>query len=88
VLPAGPAAPAPDASLTAAEREVASLAVAGCSHAEIAARRGTSKRTVANQLGALYRKLRLASRNELINWWVAHEEPPAPSPPAAPRPGR
>jgi DNA-binding CsgD family transcriptional regulator len=51
--------------LTAAEREVARMAVEGCSDTEIAARRGTSRSTVANQLGRIYRKLSVASRAEL-----------------------
>lgn len=51
--------------LTAAERAVALDAIAGRSNRAIAARRGTTPRTVANQLCAVYRKLRVASRAEL-----------------------
>jgi DNA-binding CsgD family transcriptional regulator len=52
-------------ALTPAEREVATLAVAGKSNAEIARACGTALRTVANQLASLFRKLRVGSRAEL-----------------------
>jgi DNA-binding CsgD family transcriptional regulator len=55
----------PLAELTPAENEVARLAVEGHSSAEIAALRGTSVRTVDNQLGSIYTKLGLNSRAEL-----------------------
>ena len=51
--------------LTEAEHEVMFHAVRGASNAEIARTRGTSTRTVANQLASIYRKLGLASRTEL-----------------------
>lgn len=51
--------------LTAAEREVARMAVDGLSDAVIASRRGTSRSTVANQLRRVYQKLGIASRAEL-----------------------
>jgi DNA-binding CsgD family transcriptional regulator len=54
------------AGLTQAEREVASLLLAGLSNAEIALRRATSPRTVANQVASLFRKLGLGSRHELF----------------------
>ncbi|MBI5481660.1 MAG: helix-turn-helix transcriptional regulator [Deltaproteobacteria bacterium] len=56
-------------SLTLAEREVAAAAVAGKSNQEIAAARGVSTRTVANQLAAVYRKLGINSRAELAAFW-------------------
>ena len=52
-------------ALSAAEREVARLLLEGNSNAAIARERGTSPRTVANQLAALYRKLGVRSRAEL-----------------------
>ena len=52
------------ASLGAAEREVVDLVLAGLPNDAIAARRGTSARTVANQLQSIYRKLGVASRFE------------------------
>jgi len=51
--------------LSAAEREVALAALEGLSNTAIARARGTSPRTVANQLAALYRKLGVKSRAEL-----------------------
>jgi DNA-binding NarL/FixJ family response regulator len=50
------------ASLSRCEREVARLARQGLSNAEIAEARGTSPRTVANQLARVYRKLGIGSR--------------------------
>jgi len=57
------AAEAPD--LTAAERDVRALILRGLANAEIARARGTSVRTVANQVAALMRKLGVGSRAEL-----------------------
>jgi DNA-binding NarL/FixJ family response regulator len=58
-------APHLPASLTAAEAEVASLAIEGLSNAAIARRRDTSVRTVANQLRSIYSKLAVGSRRQL-----------------------
>ncbi len=58
-------APMPPESLTPAEREVAELVVEGLSNREIAARRGASTKTVANQLRRIYQKLGVSSRFEL-----------------------
>lgn len=52
--------------LTAAEAEVATLALQGLSNFGIAMERGTSERTVANQLASIYAKLRVNSRAELL----------------------
>jgi DNA-binding CsgD family transcriptional regulator len=54
------------AGLTQAESDVVALLSSGCSNGEIAARRGTSVRTVGNQLSAIFKKLGLSSRNELV----------------------
>jgi DNA-binding CsgD family transcriptional regulator len=54
------------ASLSEAEREVARLVCDGLSNAEIAEQRGTATRTVANQLAAIYQKLDVDSRAELV----------------------
>jgi len=51
--------------LSAAEREVALLAVQGATNAAIAARRGRSERTVANQLRSAFAALGVHSRAEL-----------------------
>lgn len=48
-----------------AEREVAAMAARGLSNREIARARGTSERTVANQLSTIFRKLGVSSRVEL-----------------------
>lgn len=53
------------AALSTAEVQVAQLAVRGRSDRAIAASRGSSPRTVANQLRSVYRKLQVASRTEL-----------------------
>lgn len=55
------------ASLTAAERAIVRLVIAGCSNKEIAAQRGVSVKTVANQLAAIYDKLGVCSRFELAS---------------------
>jgi DNA-binding CsgD family transcriptional regulator len=52
-------------SLTAAERAVAALIARGKSNEAIAKIRGTSTRTVANQVASLLRKLGLPSRHHL-----------------------
>lgn len=59
-----PLASAPP-ELTEAEREVLRRILRGESNAEIAAARQTSLRTVANQVGAIFRKLGVSSRGEL-----------------------
>jgi DNA-binding NarL/FixJ family response regulator len=57
--------PAPAAPLTRAELAVARELVRGLSNREIAALRGTSVCTVANQVAALMRRLGLRSRAEV-----------------------
>ncbi len=56
----------PPPCLTAAEREVVLGVLNHCSNAEIASARRTSVRTVANQLRAVYGKLGISGRAELI----------------------
>lgn len=51
--------------LTQSEREICLLVLEGHSNTEIGRRRGTSPRTIANQVAALYRKLGIGSRREL-----------------------
>lgn len=60
-----PPAELDDPLLTDAERAVARGLLAGRSNVEIAAARGTSARTVANQIQSVFRKLGVASRAEL-----------------------
>jgi DNA-binding NarL/FixJ family response regulator len=52
-------------ALTQAEQEVAALAARGMSTAAIAAARGTSHKTVSNQLMRIFRALGISSRAEL-----------------------
>jgi DNA-binding CsgD family transcriptional regulator len=53
------------ARLTGAEAEVAALAVRGLANRAIADARGSSQRTVANQLASIYAKLGISGRREL-----------------------
>lgn len=62
-------------SLSAGEREVVALVIAGASNREIAAIRGTSERTVANQLRSTYRKLGVFSRAGLLAKLSASSSP-------------
>ncbi|MEU7629067.1 LuxR C-terminal-related transcriptional regulator [Nocardia sp. NPDC049220] len=54
--------------LTAAEQQVATLAAAGWTNAAIAARRGISRRTVDAQMAAIFQKLTIASRDDIIGF--------------------
>jgi DNA-binding NarL/FixJ family response regulator len=51
--------------LTGVEAQVLRMTIEGKSHAEIASDRGTSRRTVANQLGAIFKKLGVSGRSAL-----------------------
>jgi DNA-binding NarL/FixJ family response regulator len=51
--------------LTRAEKDVAALVLEGMSNREIAKVRGTSVRTIANQVAAIFRKLKVTARVEL-----------------------
>jgi DNA-binding CsgD family transcriptional regulator len=55
-----------EADLTPSERAVLSLLESGAKSAEIARARQTSPRTVTNQIAAIYRKLGVSSRRELL----------------------
>ncbi len=65
--------PAVMASLSPAERAVVLSALGGKSNATIARERRASVRTIANQLQAAYRKLRISSRAQLAAR-VFHDE--------------
>jgi DNA-binding NarL/FixJ family response regulator len=56
----------PDQRLTRSESEVVEAIRQGSSNADIARRRGTSTRTVANQVAGVFRKLGVHSRTELV----------------------
>jgi DNA-binding NarL/FixJ family response regulator len=58
--------PALPNSLSEAERDVAVAVLEGLSNTEIATARGTSARTVANQMASLLRKLGARSRTEAV----------------------
>jgi DNA-binding CsgD family transcriptional regulator len=53
------------ALLTQAERSIVTAVLRGQSNASIAGERGTSARTIGNQLTTIYRKLGVTSRREL-----------------------
>lgn len=53
------------AELTRAERAVVVLALLGHTNSSIALQRGSTPRTVANQLASVYRKLGISGRREL-----------------------
>lgn len=57
--------PRPHPQLTTAEQDVALLILRGLSNESIARARGTSVRTVANQVAAIFDKTGVASRTEL-----------------------
>ncbi|HKY63372.1 MAG TPA: helix-turn-helix transcriptional regulator [bacterium] len=55
--------------LTPAERRVALALLQGLSNREIGDLRGSSPRTVANQIASIYRKMGVRSRAELASRW-------------------
>lgn len=57
-------------SLSPCERDVLRAVLRGDSNREIGERRGTSERTVANQVQAIFKKLRVHSRCELAAWYA------------------
>jgi DNA-binding NarL/FixJ family response regulator len=57
-------------SLSPCERDVLRAVVRGDSNREIAKQRGTSERTVANQVQAIFRKVGVHSRCELAAWFA------------------
>lgn len=56
----------PPSGLTRSESDVVRAVAEGLSTAEIATRRGTSRRTVTNQLSSVFSKLGVSSRAELV----------------------
>lgn len=59
--------------LSAGELAVVELVCAGLSNAEIAARRGTRPRTVANQIASIFTKLSVGSRHKLVAFLAGDE---------------
>jgi DNA-binding NarL/FixJ family response regulator len=54
------------ASLSEAEQAIVSFLIAGSTNTDIAQRRGSSERTVANQIQSIFQKLSVRSRGELV----------------------
>jgi DNA-binding NarL/FixJ family response regulator len=69
-------APRPDlrlpARLSNAELSVVRRLLEGSSHAQISSERGTSARTVANQLATAFRKLGVSGRGQLVDRLIHH----------------
>lgn len=63
-------------ALTAAERAVHALLLAGLSDADIAEVRATTRSTVTKQVDAVFRKLGVRSRRELIARGTLGQRPP------------
>lgn len=59
-----------DGVLSAAEYAVARLLVEGKSYAEMALVRGTSVRTIANQVASVFQKVGVSGRSEFLSWLV------------------
>jgi DNA-binding CsgD family transcriptional regulator len=79
-------------SLSLAEQTVLRRLIEGRSHTEIANLRGTSTRTVANQLSTVFRKLNVSGRAQAVDALAARAlssrpSPPNPAPPSAPHVG-
>lgn len=62
-------------TLTAHERQVVALVVAGATNAEAARALYVSPKTVEHHLGSVYRKLELRSRTQLVRRWLETEGP-------------
>lgn len=60
----------PRHGLTESERFIALALLRGCTNDEIARLRGTSPRTVANQVASIFRKLGVHSRAEMAAQWA------------------
>lgn len=75
-------------SLPGAERVVADLLIEGHCYVEIARKRRTAVRTVANQIAAVFRRLNVSGRSELIQrlFLVDGLLPPAATPRSSPAP--
>jgi DNA-binding NarL/FixJ family response regulator len=75
-------------ALSVAELEVTSYVARGWSNERIANERQVSPRTIANQLRAIYDKLGVTSRSQLVRVVTTpHAPPPAPRGPQRPREG-
>lgn len=68
--------------LPPAELDVVRSLVEGLPYTDISRLRGTSTRTIANQITAVFRRLKVSGRNELIHWLFLHEPAEAAAPAA------
>lgn len=69
--------------LAPTELLVCQMMLAGNTHAQIAASRGRSTRTIANQLASIFAKLRVSGRLELVSFLASRQaEPPAATAPS------
>ncbi|MCC6621369.1 MAG: helix-turn-helix transcriptional regulator [Deltaproteobacteria bacterium] len=74
-----PVADRPDEAwpeLTPAQREVAAMLVAGCSRADVARMRGRAPSTVAAQIAAIFARLGVGSRTELVALHISRRRQP------------
>jgi DNA-binding NarL/FixJ family response regulator len=79
--------------LPPAELTVVAGLVEGLPYTTMGNQRGTSTRTIANQVTSVFRRLKVSGRNELVQWLFEHQTsddalplplPPAPDPPSVP----
>jgi DNA-binding NarL/FixJ family response regulator len=68
-----------DRSLPSAELAVIRSLIEGRPYREIARVRGTSTRTIANQISAVFRRVRVSGRNELVQRLLERDRPSRPA---------
>jgi DNA-binding NarL/FixJ family response regulator len=75
-------------ALPPAELAVMAWLVEGLPYTNMARMRGTAMRTIANQIAAVFRRLKVSGRNELLQWLFEHQaaEDALPVPPLPPIP--
>lgn len=64
------------AKLSKSEYEVACQVLEGCTYRQMASRRATSVRTIANQVSSVFKKLGVSGRFELLRSALESDEPP------------
>lgn len=64
------------AKLSKSEYEVARQLLEGCTYRQMASRRATSVRTIANQVSSVFKKLGVSGRFEVLRSALAGDEPP------------
>ncbi|MCY1042101.1 LuxR C-terminal-related transcriptional regulator [Corallococcus sp. bb12-1] len=73
--------PSESSALTSAEQEIVNHVLLGWTNKQIASGRGTSAGTVANQIAAIYQKLGISSRADLLIRLAVSAPEPAPARP-------